>query len=89
MLVCVLDHDNSRVDHRSDGDGDAAEAHDVGANPEQPHGNERHQDAHGEHQNRNQSAAHVQQEDHAHQGDDKAFLEQRRFEGCDGAVDQL
>ena len=28
-LVRVLDHDNRRVDHRADGNGDAAERHDV------------------------------------------------------------
>ena len=31
MLVRVLDHDDRGVDHGADGDGDAAEAHDVGA----------------------------------------------------------
>ena len=31
MLVGVLDHHDGGVDHRADGDGDAAEAHDVGA----------------------------------------------------------
>jgi hypothetical protein len=30
-LVGVLDHDDGSVHHRTDGDGDAAEAHDVGA----------------------------------------------------------
>ena len=30
VLVRVLDHHDGRVDHRADGDGDAAQAHDVG-----------------------------------------------------------
>ena len=32
-LMRVLDHDDGGIDHRADGDGDAAEAHDVGAEP--------------------------------------------------------
>ena len=31
VLVGVLDHDDDGVDHRADGDGDAAERHDVRA----------------------------------------------------------
>ena len=41
MLVRVLDHDDGRVDHRADGDGDAAQAHDVRADAEHLHGHER------------------------------------------------
>ena len=77
MLVRVLDHDDGRVDHGADGDGDAAEAHDVGADAEQLHGQERHQDADGQHQDGDERAAHMQQEHDAHQRDDEAFLEQR------------
>jgi hypothetical protein len=31
MLVRVFDHDDGRIDHGADSDGDAAEAHDIGA----------------------------------------------------------
>ncbi len=37
VLVGVLDHDDGRVDHGANGDGDAAEAHDVRAHAERPH----------------------------------------------------
>ena len=30
FLVGVLDHDDRRIDHRANGDGDAAQRHDVG-----------------------------------------------------------
>ena len=30
MFMCVLDHDDGAVNHGADGDGDAAEAHDIG-----------------------------------------------------------
>ena len=85
----VLDHDDGRVDHRADGDGNAAEAHDVGADAEELHGNERHQYPNGEHQDGDQRAPDVQQEDDAHQRHDQAFFEQRRIERGDGTVDQL
>ena len=60
MLVRVLDHDDSAVDHRADGDRDAAEAHDVGAEAEPAHGGKRHQDADGQHEDRDERAANVQ-----------------------------
>ena len=41
MLVGVLDHDDRGVDHGADGDGDAAEAHDVGAQAQQVHAADR------------------------------------------------
>ena len=62
MLVGVLDHDDGRVDHRADGDGDAAEAHDVGAEAERLHGGEGHQDADRQHEDGDQRAADMQQE---------------------------
>ena len=40
MLVSILDHDNRRIDHRADGDGDATQRHDVGIDPLQPHHDE-------------------------------------------------
>ena len=40
VLVRVLDHDDGGVDHRADGDGDAAERHDVGVDPLPAHDDE-------------------------------------------------
>ena len=40
MLVGVLDHDDRGVDHRADGDRDAAQAHDVRAETDVPHRHE-------------------------------------------------
>ena len=85
MLVRVLDHDDGRIDHGADGDGDAAEAHDVGAEAQQLHGGEGDQDADRQHEDRHQRAAHMQQEDDADQRDDDAFLDQRVLERVDGA----
>ena len=77
VLVRVLDHHDRRIHHRPDGDGDTAQAHDVGADAERLHRDERHQNADRQHDDRHQRRADVQQEGDAHQGDDDALLDQR------------
>ena len=77
MLMRVLDHDDGAVDHGADGDGDAAEAHDVGAEAQPAHGGERHQDADRQHEDGDKRAADVQQEDDADERDDGALLDER------------
>jgi hypothetical protein len=67
MLVRVLDHHDGGVDHGADGDGDAAQAHQVGGHAERAHGDEGDQDADRQHQDGDQRAAHVQQENEADQ----------------------
>ena len=89
MLVRVLDHDDGGVDHGADGDGDAAEAHDVGAQAQQLHAEIGDQHAERQRDDGDQRAAHVQQEDDADEGDDDAFLDQRALQRVDGAVDQV
>ena len=89
MLVRVLDHDDGGVDHRADGDGDAAEAHDGRVDAERVHGDERHQHADRQHDDGDQRAADVQQEDDADESDDDALLDQRALQRLDGAMDQV
>ncbi len=89
VLVGVLDHDDGGIDHRPDGDGDAAEAHQIGVHAEQAHGDEGDEHADRQHQDRHQRAAHMQQENDADQRNDQRFLDQRSLEGGDGAVDQF
>ena len=85
----VLDHHNRRIDHCADGDGDAAEAHDVGAEPQQPHADIGHEHAERQRDDSDHRAAGVQQEDDADERDDEAFLEQGSLQRVDGAVDQV
>ncbi len=85
----VLDHDNGGVDHGADRDGDAAQAHDVGPEPQGSHAYERHQDADGQHQDGDEGTPHVQQEHDADERDDDALLDQRVAQGFDGRVDEL
>ncbi len=89
MLVRVLDHDDGGVDHGADGDGDAAEAHDVGRQAERVHAGVGDQHAERQRDDGDQRAAHVQQEDDADQRDDEAFLDKRGFERGDGALDEV
>ena len=85
----ILDHDDGGVDHRPDGDGDAAQAHDVGVDAERPHADEGGEDGDRQHQDGDECRTQMQQEDDADQRDDQAFLGQRPLEGIDGAVDQF
>jgi hypothetical protein len=87
--VRVLDHHDGRVDHGADGDGDAAQAHQVGVHAQQAHRDDRDQHAHRQHQDGHQRRAHVHQEHHADHGHDQALLEQRALERFDRAVDQV
>ena len=89
MLVHVLDHDDGGVDHRADGDGNAAQAHDVGADAKSMDADEGHQYADWQHDDRHQRATHMQQEDDAHQRNDQRFLQQRAFKVGDGATNQF
>jgi hypothetical protein len=79
VLVRVLDHHDGGVDHRADGDGDAAQAHQVGVHAQRAHGDEGDQHADRQHQDGDQRAAHVQQEDDADQRDDEASSISVRF----------
>ena len=60
MLVGILDHHDRRINHGPDGDRDAAQTHDVGIDAEQMHGDEGDQHADRQHQDGDQSAAHMQ-----------------------------
>ena len=64
-------------------------AHDVGADAERMHAGERHEHADRQGENGNERAACMQEKQHAHGGDDEAFLDERARERVNGAVDQL
>ena len=89
MLVRVLDHDDRRVDHRADGDRDAAEAHDVGAQAQQIHAEIGDQHAERQRDDGDQRAADMQQEHDADERDDEALLDERALERVDRAVDEV
>ena len=72
--MSILDHDDGAVDHGPDRNRDTSEAHDVRTDAERLHSGESHQNADRQHDDRDQSTTHVQQEDDADERDDDAFL---------------
>ncbi len=87
-LMRVLDHDDGGIHHRADGDGDAAEAHDVGAEPQGPHADIGDENAERQRDDGDERAARMQQEDDADERDNQALLDQRALQRVDGAVDE-
>ena len=68
MFVGVFNHDHRGVNHHPDGQGDATQTHDVGADVELIHDTQRNKDPQGQGDNGHQGAAKVEQEDDADQG---------------------
>ncbi len=89
MLVRILDHDDGRIGHLGDCERDSGQAHDVGIDAEQAHGDEGDQHAHREHDDRHKGAAHVHEEDRAYQRDDNDLLYKYLVQRGDGCADQL
>ena len=88
-LMGILDHDDGGVHHGADGDGDAAEAHDVGAQAEQPHADIGDQHAERQRDDGDERASRVQQENDADERDDGALLQKRPLERIDSTIDQV
>src|SRR5262249_34371813 len=89
VLVRVLDHDDRGIDHRADGNGNAAEAHDVGTQAQRVHAEICDQYAKRQGDDRHERAADVKEKHKADEGDDGALLDQRSLERIDGAVDEV
>ena len=84
----VLDHDNRSVDEHADRDRDAAQRHDVRAEPLGPHHDEGEQDGHRNRQDRHEGGTEVEQEDQTDHRDDDRLLYQGVRQRLDGAFDQ-
>jgi hypothetical protein len=88
VFVGILHQNDGRVDHGPDGDGESTQAHDVGAHALQAHDKKCHEQRHGQGDDRHQRRARVEQEDRAHKGDDRHFLQQLQSQVFDGPIDQ-
>ena len=88
VLVQVLDHDDGRVHHGADRNGDPSEGHDVGADPLPLHEDEGGEDTDRQAEDHHQGRAHVPQEERADQADDDELLDQTACECVDGPVDE-
>jgi hypothetical protein len=85
----ILDHDDRRIDHCTDGDGNAAEAHDVRAQPEHVHADVGHQHPERQRDDGNEGTSDMEQKHDADERDDDTLLDQRALECFDRAVDEL
>ena len=88
VRVSVLDHDDRSVDHDPDGDGDAAQTHDIGGQVDSPHGHESQQHGQRQGQHGDQGAAKVEQEHDDHQADDDRLFDELSAEGGHRRLDQ-
>jgi hypothetical protein len=88
-LVRVLDHDDGRIHHRADGDGDAAQRHDVARQGAAKHRHERQNDRDGQRDDRDQRRADVPEENQADERHDDALLDQLFAQRVDGALIKL
>ena len=75
MPVSVFDHDDSRVHQHADGERQAAQRHDVRADVEVVHGNERRNYSYRQGKDRNQCRAEVKQENDDDNADDDRLFE--------------
>ena len=89
VLMGVFNHHDGRIDHRPDGDGDTAQAHQVRVHPQQSHGNEGNQHPDRQHQDGYQGTPEMHQEDDTDQRDNQAFFRQRARQGIDRPVNQF
>ena len=89
LLVGVFDHDDRRINHDPDGDGDAPERHDVRIDAEEIHADQRHENGNGQHEDRHQRAAQVKQEHDADQAYNQAFFQKFFYEVFYRTLDQV
>jgi hypothetical protein len=82
-------HDDGRVHHSADGNGDPTERHDAGRDMQVGHRDEGEQHCHGQDENRHQGAAQVKQKDYCDQADDDALLHELLAEHGNGPMNEI
>jgi len=87
-LVRVLDHHHRGVDHRADGNGDAAERHDVGVHALVIHNDERRENTERQRDDRDEGRTQVKQEQRAHQRHNDELLDELLPEVRHGPLDE-
>ena len=88
VLVRVFDHDDSGVHHRPDGNGDAAERHDVGIHSLVVHHEESGQHPQRQGHNGYKRRAQVTEKHQADQCDDQKLLDQGALEILYATLDE-
>jgi hypothetical protein len=87
--VRVFDHDNRRIHHCSDRNGDTSQGHDVRGELEIVHADKREKDGDRQRQNSDQRAANVKEEDQADHAYNDDFLDEFLFQSRDRPLDQI
>ena len=87
--VRVLDQHDDRIAQLADGDGDAAQRHDVRRQAQVPDPDEGHQHGERQHDHHDERRSRVEQEDQTDDRDDDRLLDQRVGQRLDGPEDQL
>ena len=89
MLGDVFGHDDPEIDHHTDRDRDAGEAHDVGPDAEQVHDQKGEEHAQGQAHGDRQACPYMQEKSHDHEdrGDDRLLERRRHRRG--GLMDEL
>jgi len=88
LAVAVLDHHDCRIYEDSDGQSKSAERHDVRADVEVVHRDERRNDGDWQCEDRDQRRAKVKQEENDDDADDDGFFEQIALQCFNGRVNQ-
>jgi len=88
VLVRVLDHHHRRVHHRANGNGNAAQRHDVGVDALPVHDDEGRQNAQRQRDDGHQGRTQVKQKQGTHHGHHRKFFEQLVAEVLDGPLDE-
>ena len=89
VLVGILHHHHRGIHHHTDGNGNAAETHDVGVDPQGIHDQEGHENAHRQGDDGHQGRADVQQEENADRCDNGHFFDQLGLQGVNGPFDEV
>ncbi len=89
MLMSVLNHHHGRIDHGADGDGDAAQGHDVGVDALDAHDDEGEQHPERKGEDGHERGAHVPEEEGADERHHEEFLGEFAGEILDRPIDQL
>src|SRR5712692_9485304 len=89
MPVDVFHHHHRGVDHHADGDGQAAQRHQIGSEIESIHHKERHERRHDERRRHDQGAPGIAQEHEEHDHHQENTLAQRLIDGRQRGGDQF
>src|SRR5450830_1144320 len=89
VFVRIFDHDHGGIDHGANGDGDAAQRHDVRVHPLVVHYRKGDQDTDRQRHDCHEGRAQVEQEDSTDDGDHDEFLDQLVLEVVYSAFDQV